>query len=261
MKRFLIGICTLVLCISVCACTSQDKQQENTSNSSTNSKPNKAEVFGPIQTYDVYEHGEHHVRLTFKDFEGVVELTIYSDAAPKTASMFCHLVRDGYYNNLSFNTIMKDLYMGFGDRSAKSKGEHLVVGEYEEAGVKNYLSLKRGIVAMSRTEDGKSSDASSILIIMSDASYLNGNYAAFAKVSKGLDVLDDISSISFASSDKAAIAEYKKKQKLAKEEAKAAENTSSVTPLELQDPIIVKADGTIQKKKMCPVIKSMKVVD
>ena len=303
MKRILIGICTCILALSVCACSNQSAEQDKNNKNET-STSTKAEVFGPVQTYDVYEHGEHHIQMTLADFDETIELTVYSNAAPKTASLFCHLARSGYYKGLSINTIMKDLYISFGDAGGKTRGEHLAQGEYADAGTSNSLSLTRGVLAMSRTDDGKSSDASKIFIIMSDASYLDGNYAAFAKVTKGLDLLDEISSISFASTEKQELAEYKLKLKAARKAAKKAEssnasqstneaessNTSQSgnagqgtkeaknsktskdssakkgesnlnTPIELKDPILVKADGTIKKKKMCPVIKSMKVVD
>ena len=327
MKRILIGICTCILALSVCACSNQSAEQDKNNKNET-STSTKAEVFGPVQTYDVYEHGEHHIQMTLAGFDETIELTVYSNAAPKTASLFCHLARSGYYKGLSINTIMKDLYISFGDSSGKTRGEHLALGEYADAGTSNSLSLTRGVLAMSRTDDGKSSDASKIFIIMSDASYLDGNYAAFAKVTKGIDLLDDISSISFASTEKQELAEYKLKLKAARKAAKKAESSNASqsnnagqssntaesgnasksgnasqstneaesssasksgnagqstkeaknsktskdsstkkgesnlnTPIELKDPILVKADGTIKKKKMCPVIKSMKVVD
>ena len=286
MKRILIGICACVLALSICACTAQNNEQKNnneasntetntqagTESSNSKSNSNESEVFGPVQTYDVYEHGQHHVRMTFKNIEGYVEITIYSTSAPKTSSLFCHLVREGYYKGKTVNTIMKELYIAFGDRSNKTKGEYLAEGEYEEAGTSNDISLKRGVIAMSRTDDGKSSDASKILIMLNDASYLNGSYAAFGRVTKGLDILDGMSSLAFTSNEKSELEEFNNKLKEAKAEAakeeaksskanKAKQEKSKATPIELHSAIKVKDDGTIKKKKKCPVIKSMKVVD
>ena len=279
MKRILIGICACFFAFSICACTNNDNTQNNNNdgnteanNSSkstdTNTKPENTdnEVYGPVQTYDVYEHGQHHVRMTFENFDGVVEFTIYSSSAPKTASLFCHLVRKGYYNGKTINTIMKELYMAFGDRSNKTKGEHLADGEYEEAGTNNSISLTRGVIAMSRTDDGKSSDASKILIMLNDASYLDGSYAAFGKVTTGLDILDDISSLAFAPNEKAELNAFNKKleemkNKASKDKKNKTKKESKKTSIELHSAIKVKNDGTIKKKKNCPVIKSMKVVD
>ncbi len=141
---------------------------------------------------DKYASGTHKVRMKLEGY-GKVEFTIYSDYAPATASAFCHLVDDGYFTDKTLYTLMDGLYLRIGDADLAGSDDYLIDGEYEKAGYyTNSLSLTRGMLAMPCTDDETQSDSSSFMIMLSDVSYLDSNYAAFGKVSSGMKVLEKI---------------------------------------------------------------------
>ena len=166
----------------------------------------KTGALGPVILSDPYESGIHHAWLKIQGYERI-EIEIYSDDAPKTAALFCKLVRKGYYNNMQLEGLMPDLYATLGDHSGKTDGEHTVDGEFDEAGFSgNTIGLKRGVIAMSRAEQETSakssknaeaaqeadSDAAHLYVFLTNASYLDGKYAGFAKITSGIATFDEI---------------------------------------------------------------------
>ena len=179
---------------------------------------------------DPYSSGMHHAEMVVAGYEDTpIQIEIHSDEARRTSAMFCKLVQEKYYDGKTIYWIVKDLYARFGDRSGESAGQHWVRGEYREAGIDNNLSLRRGWIAMSRTEDGYNSDAASLILLLSDASYLDGKYATFAKIVSGIEVFDAISALT--------------------------ESENAAEKIELD------ASGKISKEEDCPVITSIRMVD
>ncbi len=177
-----------------------------------------------------YANGVHHASMIVKGYEDTpVEIEIYSQEARRTSALFCELVNEKFYDNKTIYWIVKGLYSRFGDRSGESAGQHWVRGEYREAGLSNTLSLRRGWIAMSRTEDGYNSDASSLIVLLSDASYLDGKYATFAKITSGIEVFDKISELT------------------------TSEDSSEKIELE--------ESGKVADEAKCPIITSVRMVD
>ena len=179
---------------------------------------------------DPYANGIHHAEMVVAGYEDTpVEIEVHSQDARRTSALFCKLVNEGFYDGKSIYWIVKGLYARFGDRSGESAGQNWARGEYREAGIENGLSLRRGWIAMSRTEDGYNSDASSLILILSDASYLDGKYATFAKITSGIEVFDKISA--------------------------RTESTDDGEKIELEP------SGKISNESDCPVITSIRMVD
>lgn len=175
-----------------------------------------------------YTRGTHHATLKIEDY-GTVKIEVRSDFAPVTAEEFCLLVDKKYYDGKELYWFLTDIYAQLGTEAKKAKDIYKVRGEYWEAGFDNNLSLKRGTIAMSRSEDGRSSDASSLILFLSDCSYLDGKYAAFARVTDGMEVFDEIS---------------------AKVNSESKKNR-----------IEVSKNGQIVESDKRPVIKSLRMVD
>ncbi len=179
---------------------------------------------------DPYANGIHHAEMIVSGYEDTpIEIEVHSQDARRTSALFCKLANEGFYDGKSIYWIVKDLYARFGDRSGESAGQHWVRGEYREAGIDNGLSLRRGWIAMSRTEDGYNSDASSLVLLLSDASYLDGKYATFAKITSGIEVFDKISALT--------------------------ETDKANGGIELEE------SGKISNEEDCPVITSIRMVD
>jgi peptidyl-prolyl cis-trans isomerase B (cyclophilin B) len=113
--------------------------------------------------------------------------------APLTCENFIELANEGFYDNLTFHRIMKGFMIQGGDPNGDGTGgsEKTVKGEFSSNGVENSLSHERGVISMARSSD-KDSASSQFFICDADDPFLDGDYAAFGKVIKGMDVVDKI---------------------------------------------------------------------
>jgi peptidyl-prolyl cis-trans isomerase B (cyclophilin B) len=135
------------------------------------------------------------VILTIK---GLGDITIELDYknAPISAGNFAYLASKGFYNGLIFHRVIKNFMIQGGDPTGTGMGGpgYSIKGEFNINGVKNTLSHKRGVISMARAGDPDSA-GSQFFICDHDDAFLDGQYAAFGKVTKGMDVVDKIASV------------------------------------------------------------------
>lgn len=124
---------------------------------------------------------------------GVIRLELDSDAAPITVQNFVDLVNDGFYDGLVFHRVIPGFMVQGGDPSGTGMGGpgYTIKGEFAKNGWNNPISHLRGVVSMARTSDPDSA-GSQFFITHSDSTFLDGDYAAFGNVVRGIDVVDDI---------------------------------------------------------------------
>ena len=118
-------------------------------------------------------------------------ITLYPDVAPITCENFEKLVKDGFYDGLKFHRVVEDFMAQGGDPKGDGTGgsTDTIKGEFSQNGVENTLSHTRGVVSMARSNDPDSA-SSQFFICYGDESFLDGQYAAFGKVTEGMDVAD-----------------------------------------------------------------------
>lgn len=118
-------------------------------------------------------------------------ITLRPDVAPITCENFEALVKDGFYDGLTFHRVCDDFMAQGGDPSGDGTGgsEKNIKGEFAQNGVENSLSHQRGVVSMARSNDPDSA-SSQFFICYGDCSFLDGSYAAFGEVSEGMEVVD-----------------------------------------------------------------------
>ena len=118
-------------------------------------------------------------------------ITLYPDDAPITCENFENLVSDGFYDGLTFHRIVEDFMAQGGDPKGDGTGgsDENIKGEFQSNGVENTLSHTRGVVSMARSND-PDSGSSQFFICYGDESFLDGSYAAFGKVTEGMEVVD-----------------------------------------------------------------------
>lgn len=118
-------------------------------------------------------------------------ITLYPDVAPITCENFEKLVKDGFYDGLKFHRIVEDFMAQGGDPKGDGTGgsTDTIKGEFSQNGIENTLSHTRGVVSMARSNDPDSA-SSQFFICYGDESFLDGQYAAFGKVTEGMDVVD-----------------------------------------------------------------------
>lgn len=134
----------------------------------------------------------HNIEMTIENY-GTVKLELDGDTAPVTVQNFLDLVNSGFYNGLTFHRIMDGFMIQGGDPEGTGFGgsEKNIVGEFSSNGHKNDISHKKGVISMARSQNPNSA-SSQFFIMVADAEYLDGNYAAFGRVTEGQDVVDKI---------------------------------------------------------------------
>ncbi len=136
--------------------------------------------------------GTHYVEIDVQNY-GTIRVELYADIAPRTVTNFLKLVEEGFYNGVTFHRIIKGFMMQGGDPDGDGIGgsDETIVGEFSANGYRNELSHKRGVISMARTNDPNSA-SSQFFIVHQDSPHLDGNYAAFGQVIKGMDVVDAV---------------------------------------------------------------------
>ena len=119
-------------------------------------------------------------------------LELYPEYAPQTVQNFVDLVTDGFYDGVGFHRVVDGFMAQGGDPEGTGMGGSGVniPGEFAANGfTQNTLSHTRGVISMARSQDPDSA-SSQFFICYDDASFLDGQYAAFGKVVEGMDTVD-----------------------------------------------------------------------
>ena len=132
------------------------------------------------------------VRITMQD-GGVIDLELDAQAAPITVENFLKLVKDGFYDGLTFHRIIPGFMIqgGCPDGTGMGGPGWHIKGEFARNGVPNPIKHTRGVISMARAMDPNSA-GSQFFIMHADAPHLDGDYAAFGHVVSGMDAVDEI---------------------------------------------------------------------
>lgn len=124
---------------------------------------------------------------------GVMTGELYEDIAPATVDNFEKLANSGFYDNLTFHRVIPGFMIQGGDPEGTGMGGpgYTIKGEFANNGFKNDLKHTDGVLSMARAMDPDSA-GSQFFIMVADAPYLDGNYAAFGKITEGLEVAHEI---------------------------------------------------------------------
>ena len=123
---------------------------------------------------------------------GSFVMELYPEYAPETVSNFLNLVDTKFYNGLIFHRVIPGFMAQGGDPEGTGRGgsDKTIKGEFANNGFsKNTLKHERGTVSMARTNDPDSA-SSQFFICFGDVPHLDGDYAAFGKVTEGMEVVD-----------------------------------------------------------------------
>lgn len=125
-----------------------------------------------------------------------IKIELDPEAAPITVANFEKLVKEGFYDGLTFHRIIPGFMIQGGDPNGNGTGGSAenIKGEFASNGVNNPISHKRGVISMARAQDPDSA-SSQFFIMHADAPYLDGQYAAFGHVTEGMDVVDEIANV------------------------------------------------------------------
>lgn len=134
---------------------------------------------------------------------GTIKLELDASAAPITVANFEKLVKEGFYDGLTFHRVIKGFMIQGGDPLGTGMGgsRENIKGEFIQNGVPNPIHHVRGVISMARAMNPNSA-SSQFFIMHQDGLYLDGQYAAFGHVTEGMDVVDAIAKVKTNRNDK-----------------------------------------------------------
>lgn len=139
------------------------------------------------------------------DGKDKIELELYPETAPESVANFVSLVKKGFYNGKTFHRVIEGFMIQGGCPKGNGTGGpgYNIKGEFAANGVKNDLRHTRGTLSMARSMMPNSA-GSQFFIMHRDAPHLDGQYAAFGRVTSGMEVVDRIASVKTDYNDKPA---------------------------------------------------------
>lgn len=125
-----------------------------------------------------------------------MEAELYPDVAPITVDNFVSLIKEDFFKGIIFHRVISGFMIQGGDPTGTGCGgsEKTIKGEFLANGVVNNLKHERGVLSMARTQDPNSA-SSQFFIMHEDAPYLDGQYSGFGRITKGIEVVDEIANV------------------------------------------------------------------
>ena len=185
-KNFIVLISIiLVIVIIVAICIPQKESDENLLGINYNIKGNVANLDYDTENPVVAMHIENY---------GSIVMELYPDVAPNTVNNFISLVKAGFYDNNTFHRLDEGFVLQGGDPTGTGGGGpgYTIDGEFSNNGFENNLSHEKWVVSMGRQSGDPNSAGSQFFICIEDATYLDGNYAAFGKIIDGFSNIEKI---------------------------------------------------------------------
>ncbi len=132
--------------------------------------------------------------VTFEMSNGkVFKAELYPELAPNTVNNFISLVKKGFYDGIIFHRVIEGFMIQGGDPDGVGTGGpgYSIKGEFSRNGFKNDLKHTKGVLSMARSMMPNSA-GSQFFVMHEDSPHLDGQYAAFGKVTEGIEVVDEI---------------------------------------------------------------------
>lgn len=132
-----------------------------------------------------------------------IKLELYKDKAPITVENFVKLANEKFYDGLIFHRVIAGFMIQGGDPNGIGTGGpgYQIKGEFALNGIKNDISHVRGVISMARSMNFDSA-GSQFFICHADSTFLDGQYAAFGRVTEGIEVVDAIANVPTNFNDK-----------------------------------------------------------
>lgn len=180
LRRMLGTMCAAVLALSMVSCGNEHTKKSDSSSSTSSSKT------------------ESSSEIAVDESKSFI-ITLYPEYAPESCEHFEELVKNGFYNGLVFHRVypgfmaQAGVYTSNGEARADSK---MIKGEFSSNGfAQNTLKHNRGVVSMARATNPNSASSQFFICYIDNITHLDGNYAAFGKVTKGMEVVDGFTEI------------------------------------------------------------------
>lgn len=126
----------------------------------------------------------------------ILTAELFPEIAPNTVNNFIDLIQKGFYDGLIFHRVIEGFMLQGGDPQGTGMGGpgYCIKGEFSQNGFPNQLSHDPGVLSMARASDPDSA-GSQFFIMHKKAPHLDGAYAAFGKITEGMDIVDQIAGV------------------------------------------------------------------
>ena len=126
----------------------------------------------------------------------VMKAELYPETAPNTVNNFISLVKKGFYDGLIFHRVIEGFMIqgGCPDGNGMGGPGYSIKGEFSQNGFTNQLKHTEGVLSMARAMNPNSA-GSQFFIMHKDSPHLDGSYAAFGKITEGMDVVNKIAAV------------------------------------------------------------------
>lgn len=154
----------------------------------------ESNIMKPDRDLNRYANVEQNPVVTIEMNDGkIIKIELYPKIAPESVENFIELANSGFYNGLTFHRTIPGFMAQGGDPLGNGTGgpDYSIYGEFSENGFENSLKHVRGVLSMARSSENNSA-GSQFFIMVEDTPSLDGLYAAFGKVTEGMDVVDEI---------------------------------------------------------------------
>ena len=124
---------------------------------------------------------------------GVMKAELFPEIAPNTVHNFISLAQSGFYNGLIFHRVIRGFMIQGGDPEGTGMGgpDYSIKGEFSQNGFQNPIKHSAGVLSMARSMMPDSA-GSQFFIMHKDSPQLDGAYAAFGKITEGMEVVNRI---------------------------------------------------------------------
>lgn len=193
-KGIMLLMGTILLVMMVTGCGTQSKDEATDSNSKSSSEQDKEKT---------QPKGDNPIVTITMENEDQIQVELYPDVAPNTVANFISLAKEGYYDGLIFHRVIPGFMIQGGDPEGTGAGGpgYGIKGEFSSNGFDNDLKHERGVISMARST-APDSAGSQFFIVVEKSTHLDGEYAGFGKVIKGMDAVDKIVSVERDAGDK-----------------------------------------------------------
>lgn len=131
--------------------------------------------------------------VTLETELGVIEIEMIPEVAPESVRGFLNLVATGALDTTTFSRTVKDFVIQGGNLATSERWGFELARRMsrklpDEPGLIKHV---RGIVSMAKTQEANSA-TTHFFILVGDGHHLDGKFAAFGRVTKGIEVADEI---------------------------------------------------------------------
>lgn len=143
--------------------------------------------------FEVKDGVTYYADIVIENY-GTITVQLDQESAPITVANFATLASNGFYDGLTFHRIIEGFMMQGGDPKANGTGgsDRPIKGEFMYNGIDNMIPHLRGTISMARRGDSYNSATSQFFIMHQNDLGLDGHYAAFGKVTEGMEIVDAI---------------------------------------------------------------------